>query len=308
MAVDFDAVLDSAVQYFFVSRDLADPEVTMHVGDLDPDVDEPLFITRFLNLPTVTRQRHTRIRDPIFDFAQSKILTCEQYTTTVEQMKVAREMAQLAKEQQRVDRQVSKRRKAVEWEEGRLAKAAAREDAACIKELRAAEQATLWASKQALRDKAQRIRAERLAVAAATKAAKAAEKAHKMAERQEQQRLWAARAVEMAQGGQGHSRSVNTTTTDPEVPSPNTSSSIPEHFPHFSTPQNLPYFFSSSTAFPPASPAHLSFQQLNTPMQSTPPSYPMVHFFTPFQLFQNSLQHTSPWSREMSHHHGMEHR
>jgi hypothetical protein len=302
MVVEFEAVPDLVVQHFFVSGDSADPEVTAHIGGLDPDVDEPPSITRFLNLPTITRQRHTRIRDPISDFAQSKILTYDQYTTAVEQMKMASEMAQLAKEQQRVDRQVSKKRK--EREKGHLAKAIVREEAARMKELRATKYAALWANRQALRDEVQRICAERLATTAAAQAAK---KARKTAERQEQQRLQATRAAEMAQGGQGYSRNVNTTTTEPEVPSPNTSSSIPEHFPHFPTPQNLSYFFSSSTTFPHASPAHLSFQRLNSPMQSMPPSHPMVHFSTPFQVFQNSLQHTSPWSREMSNHHGMEH-
>jgi hypothetical protein len=79
-----------------------------------------------------------------------------------------------------------------------LAKATTREEATCMKELRAAEQAALRASRQALCDEVQRIRAERLAAATAAKAAKAAEKARKTAECQEQQRLRAARAAEMA--------------------------------------------------------------------------------------------------------------
>jgi hypothetical protein len=51
---------------------------------------------------------------------------------------LAKELAQRAKEQQRCEKQELKRRKAMELEEGRVAKAAAREEAARVKELRAA--------------------------------------------------------------------------------------------------------------------------------------------------------------------------
>jgi hypothetical protein len=189
-----------------------------------------------------------------------------------------------------------------------LAKAATWEVVARMKELLAAEQVELRAKKQAVDDEAQRIWVERLAVAATTKAAKVVERARKIVELQEQQHIRAARAMEMAQGGQGGSKSVDAIAMELEVPPLNTSSSILEQFPYFPAPQNLPYFLSSSVAFPPmTSPAHLSFQQLNTPMQSTQPSHQLVHISTPFQVFQNSLQHSSQWTREISHHHGQEH-
>jgi hypothetical protein len=187
----------------------------------------------------------------------------------------------------------------VEQEEGRLARATAREEAARMKELRAAEQVELCARKQALRDETQRVRAERLALAAA----KAAKKARKTAKCQEQQRLRAARAAEMAQGGQAGLRSVDAIAQELEVPHTNTSSSLTDHFPPFPTPQNLLYFFSSSPTFPPMpSPSHLSFQQLNTPKQSMQPSHPILQYSSPFQVFQTSLQPNSQWRREMSHH------
>jgi hypothetical protein len=200
MAVDFAAQPSSDVSHFFVNCDSADPEVFEELGGLDLALGEPTSITRFLTLLIVTRQRHTKIKDLIFDFVQSKILTSDEYATTLEQLKYAKEMAQQLKEQQRINRQESKMRKEVEQEEGRVARAAAREDAARMKELRAVEQAELRARRQAQRDKTQHLRAERAALGAPTKAAKTAEKARKAAEQQELQRLRAVRAAEMAQG------------------------------------------------------------------------------------------------------------
>jgi hypothetical protein len=217
-------------------------------------------------------------------------------------LKYAKEMAQQLKEQQCINRQESKRKKKVEQEEGRLARATAREDAARSKELQAVEQAEVRARRQAQCDEIQRLHAEWLALAAATKAAKATKKARKATTRQEQLRLWAVRAAEMAQGCQGGLRSVEAVAMELEVPHPNTSSSIPEHFTPFCTPQNLLFFFSSSPTFPPMpSLGPLSFQQLNTPMQSTQPSHPILQYSSHFQVFHNSLHHNSQWGREMPH-------
>jgi hypothetical protein len=126
------------------------------------------------------------------------------------------------------------------------------------------------------------------------KAAKVAKKARKAVEQQERQHLRAVRAAEMAQGCQGGLRSVEAIVMEPEVPHPNTSSSIPEHFIHFCTPPNLPFFFSSSPTFPRMpSPSPLSFQQLNIPMQSTQPLHPILQYSSPFQVFHNSLHYNS---------------
>jgi hypothetical protein len=70
MAVDFVAEPDPEVSHFFVNCDIADPEVFEELASLDPTVREPTSITRFLTLPIVTRQRHTKIRDPIYLFSQ----------------------------------------------------------------------------------------------------------------------------------------------------------------------------------------------------------------------------------------------
>jgi hypothetical protein len=86
MAVEFSTAPDSDMHHYFIILDAADPEVIEQVGGLDPIVDEPMSITWFLTLPTVTRQRNTKIRDPIFDYAQSKIFTSEESSTTVEEL------------------------------------------------------------------------------------------------------------------------------------------------------------------------------------------------------------------------------
>jgi hypothetical protein len=72
-------------------------------------------------------------------------LTFDEYFTTVEELRLTKEMAERAKQQQRHEKEDSKRRKALQGEEWRVAKAAAREEAARLKELRAAEQAELQA-------------------------------------------------------------------------------------------------------------------------------------------------------------------
>jgi hypothetical protein len=164
-----------------------------------------------------------------------------------------------------------------------VAKAATREEAARLKELRVAEQAKLQAQRHAVCKEAQCAHAQRLADAAIAKAVKAVERARKALERQEQQRLRVARAAEMVQGRQGGRRIEVAIVGEPEVPRAHIFSSIPEQFPHFHTPQNIPYFFSAFPEFlPMTSSVHLSFQQLNTPMQSTQPLHLMLQFSSPF--------------------------
>jgi hypothetical protein len=144
------------VRHYFVNSDPADPEVTEHIGGMDPGMNEPTSIIRFLTLPTVRRQHYTKFKDPIFDFAQLKILTSDEYNIAAEELKLAKDMAERAKEQQQQEKQESRRRKAMEWEEWRLVKLAACEEAARIKELRAAEQAELQARRQSVRDSTRR--------------------------------------------------------------------------------------------------------------------------------------------------------
>jgi hypothetical protein len=154
MAEDFSEESDTAVFHYFVNMDPTDPKVLEHVGGLDPGVDEPTSITHFVTLPTVIRQRHTKFKDPIFDFAQSKFLTSDEYSTATEELRLAKQLAERAKQQQRHEKEDSKRMKALEREEWLVAKAAAREEVVCLKESHAAEQAELQARRQAVREEA----------------------------------------------------------------------------------------------------------------------------------------------------------
>jgi hypothetical protein len=160
MAQDFSEEPDTAVLHYFVNLDPTDPKVMEHVGGLDPNINEPTSITHFLTLPTVTRQRHTKFKDPIFDFAQSKFLTSNEYSTAAEELRLAKQLAERAKQQQRHQKEDSKRRKALKWEEWRMAKDVAREEAARLKELRAAEQAQLQARRRAVREEVERARVQ----------------------------------------------------------------------------------------------------------------------------------------------------
>jgi hypothetical protein len=79
MALEFSEQPKTSRLHFFVNADSIDPEVTEQVGGMDPCIDTPTSITDFLTLPTVTRQRHTKFKDPIFDFVQPKILTSDEF-------------------------------------------------------------------------------------------------------------------------------------------------------------------------------------------------------------------------------------
>ena len=66
MAAQISKERDSTIEYFFITSNLIDHEVVEEISALDPAVAKSTSITRFLILPTVTRQKHIRIRDPIF--------------------------------------------------------------------------------------------------------------------------------------------------------------------------------------------------------------------------------------------------
>ena len=97
MVEEFSEQPDAAVLHYFVNSNPTDPKVIEYVGGLDLYIDEPTSITNFLTLPTVIRQRHTKFKDPIFYFAQSKILTSDEYSTVAEESRLAKEMAERAK-------------------------------------------------------------------------------------------------------------------------------------------------------------------------------------------------------------------
>jgi hypothetical protein len=69
MVAQFSEEPNSEIEHFFITSYPADHEVVEEVSALDLAIAEPTSITRFFTLSTITRQKHTRIRDPIFYFA-----------------------------------------------------------------------------------------------------------------------------------------------------------------------------------------------------------------------------------------------
>ena len=159
LALDFSKQLHSCVHHYFVTTNAADPKVVRELGGLDPNVDAPTSNTRFFTLPTMRKQWYMKIIDPIFNFAQAKILTSNKYTIVAKELKMAKEMVEREKEQQRRNKQNLRRRKEWEQEEERSAKVVARKEAAYLKELWATKQAELQARHQAVCEEAQRIQA-----------------------------------------------------------------------------------------------------------------------------------------------------
>jgi hypothetical protein len=85
MAEEFSEEPDIVVLHYFVNSDPANLEVMEHVRGLDPCIDEPSSITNFFILPAVTKQQHTKFKDPIIYSTQSKILTSDEYSVAAEE-------------------------------------------------------------------------------------------------------------------------------------------------------------------------------------------------------------------------------
>jgi hypothetical protein len=143
----FDEVPSSEVQHFFVVHVCSDPEEEENVGGLDPDVRHPNSITRFLILPTLTPRNRPNSKDPIVNFARSVILMSDKYVAVATHLKEARGKAVKENEQNKVQKEGIQKRKAAEREEAALGRAVARTEAQRLKELKAAEQAEVRASR-----------------------------------------------------------------------------------------------------------------------------------------------------------------
>jgi hypothetical protein len=195
----FAKVPKSNVQHFFVDPHCSNPEVEEVVGCLDPDVSHPDSITRFLILPIVTQHSHVYSKDPVVNFAKSVILTSDEYVVAATRLKETREKAVKAKEQNKVQKEETRKRKAAEREEAATLRAAACFQAQRLKELRAAEQAQVRASRVAECEEAQRLKAQRLADVAAKKAIRAAKKTRQSTTRQQAQRDRVVKATETAE-------------------------------------------------------------------------------------------------------------
>ena len=137
IAAEVDEVPAPTVEHFFVNANTSNPANAEEVVGLDPTINNPESITRFLTLPTITpRAPRRRLIDPIVDFSKSIMLTLDNYVSAVEQLQEKKEEAARAKERYRIEREETKRRKLLEHEEEQ------RQREAC-----AVEVAEAWARK-----------------------------------------------------------------------------------------------------------------------------------------------------------------
>lgn len=149
------------------------------IAGLDPEVEEPDSITKFLQLPTVSARTSTKKRDPVVDFAKSIILTSAANEEAARGVRDAREQAKQDKERQKEEREESRKRKAVEKSEAQARKLAVREERQREREARALEKA---AAQEEL-NRQRETRAVEKAVAAARKVVQREAAARAKAER-----------------------------------------------------------------------------------------------------------------------------
>lgn len=79
---------------------------------MDPKVSHPDSITRFLNMPTITKRNKPNTKDPIVNFPKFVILTSEEYIAATTLLRDARKNAIKEKEQNIVQKEEMQKRKA----------------------------------------------------------------------------------------------------------------------------------------------------------------------------------------------------
>jgi hypothetical protein len=116
---DFEDVLASSVQHFFIDTDTSGPLLAKEAAGLDPAVTTPESITQFLTLPTITARAnpHKRLMDPVVDYTKSVMLTSNAYLTTMQQLQEKRNQAAMDKERGCFDKAESKCKKLQERKE-----------------------------------------------------------------------------------------------------------------------------------------------------------------------------------------------
>jgi hypothetical protein len=143
--------------------------------DADGPVFEQASITKFLTLPTIIACINSKRQDPIINFAKSLIFTSDQYISTVQDMRNSKEDSAKLREQQRVEREESRKKKAVEKEAASARRVAEQEEAQPLKNERLAQRAEALVVKVAAREEAACAKATRAAEVAAARLAKAVE-------------------------------------------------------------------------------------------------------------------------------------
>ena len=72
---------------------------------MDPNVENPESITKFLTLPPAMPRAMSRYRDSIMDFTKSVMLTSDEYVTTALEVRQTRLALVAEKEQNRQNRE-----------------------------------------------------------------------------------------------------------------------------------------------------------------------------------------------------------
>ena len=180
IAADFSREPQAGTKHFFVGADPYGEAVDSDVAALDTEAPMPESITQFLQLPRFTPSASSHRRDPIVDFAKSVILTSSEYEEAAAIIITASEDATKEKQRQKQQREESKKRKLEEREEAMARRAASREEAQRLKDLKAAEKAETQPRRAAEREEAARVKAERAYQLAMARAEKAAQRSSRV--------------------------------------------------------------------------------------------------------------------------------
>ena len=227
ISADFAVIREVETEHFFVNTDDCDLSSDEEIAGLDPEVEEPKSITKFLQLATVSARTGRRKLDPVVDFAKSIILTSAAYEEAARGVRDAREQAKQDKERQKEEREESRKRKAVEKSEAQARKLAVREERQREREARALEKAAIQEELNRQRE----TRAVEKAVAAA----------RKVAEREAAARAKAERAQEVAMAKFLRASAERRNFSSPQVPATSTQTILTQTVPAETSHERRPW-------------------------------------------------------------------
>jgi hypothetical protein len=147
------------IEHVFVNAESCDEGSVGEATDLERPLSEPQSLTKLLKLPTIIARIGSKKKDPIVNFAKSVILTSDQYISAAQEMRNSKEVVAKYKEQQKVERDESRKYKAVAKEAASARRAIKREEAQRAKERPLAECVEAQAMRIAVRKKAAHTKA-----------------------------------------------------------------------------------------------------------------------------------------------------
>ena len=305
LAADFSREPEAATEHFFVGVDPSEEAVDSDVGTFDTEAPAAESITQFLQLPRFTPRATSRRRDPVVDFAKSVILTSVEYEEAAAGIIAAREDAAKEKERQKQQREETKKRKLEEKEEAMARRAAARQEAQRLRDLKAAERAEAQARRAAEREEAARVKAARAYELAIARAEKAAHRSSRVEDVEIARATRASESVELRQAteeglpargcwrGASASEGAAFLHQNQQTPSSQFSAFVPlPHAPVYHPPLNqqpphAQYFFPSPSSGLP------SLSQFDVSPHSTRPSTHILNQFEVPAITRSNLRNTS---------------